>query len=83
MSQNVEIKARVRDLGKVRKLARAISGRAGRLGTFVELEVVLHGRQPATQGVRVARELMMNLGIRETDLIDRAYIDLLIAKRRR
>jgi predicted adenylyl cyclase CyaB len=47
------------------------------LGAFVELEVVLHDRQDSAEGVAIARELMTKLGISPSQLIDRAYIDLL------
>lgn len=47
------------------------------LGAFVELEVVLHAEQSASDGVTIARELMEKLGISAGQLIDRAYIDLL------
>jgi adenylate cyclase class IV len=47
------------------------------LGTFVELEVVLAEGEDEASGVREARELMAALGIAETSLIDRGYVDLL------
>jgi predicted adenylyl cyclase CyaB len=47
------------------------------LGEFVELEVVLQPQQDAAEGVAVARELMARLGISPSQLVDRAYIDLL------
>ncbi len=47
------------------------------LGTFLELEVVLHTEQSEEEGTAIARKLMEYLGIEEKDLIDRAYIDLL------
>ena len=47
------------------------------LGTFAELEVVLVD-QSAEQGVCEANELMKKLAINEQDLIERAYIDLLL-----
>jgi predicted adenylyl cyclase CyaB len=48
------------------------------LGSFLELEVVMRDGEPESDGVRVARELMTALGIRDEDLLSRAYIDLLL-----
>ena len=47
------------------------------LGTFVELEVVLRDGESHAEGRRVAEELMSALHIRDEDLIDEAYVDLL------
>lgn len=47
------------------------------LGDFVELEVVLADGEGEDSGAREARELMAALGIDESALIERAYIDLL------
>ena len=47
------------------------------LGTFLELEVELHGGQPPGEGERIARELMTELGIAEEELVAEAYVDLL------
>ena len=47
------------------------------LGSFVELEVVLDDEQSEAEGERIARELMKALGIREDQLVDAAYVDLL------
>ncbi len=47
------------------------------LGSFLELEVVLREGEPAEAGVREAEDLMSRLGIRASQLVDRAYIDLL------
>ena len=47
------------------------------LGTFLELEVVLAEGQAAEEGHRVAREIMEKLAVREEDLIEGAYADLL------
>ena len=49
------------------------------LGDFVELEVVLQPDQDVSDGVATAEDLMQKLGIRPTQLIDKAYIDLLDA----
>lgn len=47
------------------------------LGDFLELEVVLKPGQTETEGQAVAFDLMKKLGLRQEDLIDEAYIDLL------
>lgn len=47
------------------------------LGHFIELEVVLRPDQSQQEGTEIARRLMDRLGIREIDLLDRAYVDLL------
>ena len=47
------------------------------LGDFMELEVVLQPDQDESEGVAIAVELMRALGIREEDLVDGAYFDLL------
>src|SRR5258706_6895289 len=48
-----------------------------RLGSFVELEVVLGDGEPAEDGVAEAHRLMAALGIRPSQLVSRAYVDLL------
>jgi adenylate cyclase class IV len=50
-----------------------------RLGSFVELEVVMAADEPTDDGVRGARALLAALGIAKTDLVSGAYIDLLEA----
>jgi adenylate cyclase class IV len=47
------------------------------LGTFGELEVALQEGQTTEGGAAVARRLMAVLEVDETDLIDRAYIDMI------
>ena len=47
------------------------------LGSFLELEVVLHPDQPTEEGGAIARDLMSQLGIDQASLIEGAYIDLL------
>lgn len=47
------------------------------LGSFVELEVVLATGQTDAEGKLIASALMTQLGIREADLVDQAYVDLL------
>lgn len=46
------------------------------LGKFMELEVVLKPGQTDAQGQAEAELLMAKLGIKETDLIDSAYMDM-------
>ena len=47
------------------------------LGSFVELEVVLHDGQPEPEGHRIAAELMARLGIAANDLLTGAYAEML------
>jgi predicted adenylyl cyclase CyaB len=47
------------------------------LGTFVELEVVLDDGESENVGFQEARELMAVLGIEDSALINRSYVDLL------
>jgi predicted adenylyl cyclase CyaB len=47
------------------------------LGKFIELEVVLRSDQTDEQGQAIAEDLMRKLGIREADLIEAAYMDLM------
>jgi predicted adenylyl cyclase CyaB len=49
------------------------------LGSFVELEVVMQPNQHPADGVQIARELMAKLEIQDSELIEQAYIDLLLA----
>jgi predicted adenylyl cyclase CyaB len=46
------------------------------LGDFLELEVVLGEGQDPVEGMRIAEDLMKQLGIEKGDLVKRAYIDL-------
>jgi predicted adenylyl cyclase CyaB len=50
------------------------------LGHFLELEVMLVDDEPPEQGVREAGELMDRLGIAPSQLIEGAYLDLLLAQ---
>jgi predicted adenylyl cyclase CyaB len=47
------------------------------LGKFMELEVVLQPGQTDTEGQAVAETLMEKLEVRDSDLIDSAYMDLI------
>ena len=49
------------------------------LGDFIELEVVLRDDQTPEEGERIARDLMAALGIRRENLVEGAYVDLLLA----
>jgi len=49
----------------------------GLLGQFVELEVVLKGKETVESGIEAAHRLMKRLGISNDALIDKAYVDLL------
>jgi len=50
------------------------------LGRYIELEVVVQPGQTTEQCIQTAEELMQRLEISTSDLIDRAYIDLLTAR---
>jgi len=50
------------------------------LGHFLELEVMLVDDESADQGVREASDLMDRLGIQPGQLIEGAYLDLLLAQ---
>lgn len=50
------------------------------LGTFLELEVVLKVGQTPEEGHRIASNLMKELEVADTDLVARAYGDLIISK---
>lgn len=50
------------------------------LGHFLELEVMLVGDEPAETGVREAGELMDQLGVQREQLIEGAYLDLILAQ---
>jgi predicted adenylyl cyclase CyaB len=51
------------------------------LGDFLELEVVLDDEESRKSGVREAERLMQQLGVAPSQLIDRAYVDLLTEAR--
>ena len=51
--------------------------RVENLGDFLELEVVLRDDESVDAGIREAEDLMRHLGVEPTQLIDRAYVDLL------
>ena len=50
------------------------------LGHFLELEVVLAPGQEPAEGEAIARDLMAKLGVREADLVEGAYADLLTGR---
>ena len=50
------------------------------LGTFMELEVVLRPEQSEDEGRTIAEHLMRDLRIADSDLLDRAYMDMLEEK---
>ncbi|XP_037966394.2 uncharacterized protein LOC119691909 isoform X1 [Plutella xylostella] len=50
------------------------------LGHFMELEVVLRPEQTAAEGEDIARDLQLKLGVKDRDLIQCAYVDLLDKK---
>lgn len=48
------------------------------LGTFMELEVVLHPHQSEEEGRQIADDLMRRLSVGRSDLVACAYADLLL-----
>ena len=50
------------------------------LGDFIELEVVLEDDEAAAVGINEAHALMAQLGAGQSQLIDEAYVDLLVQK---
>ncbi|XP_068625827.1 uncharacterized protein [Battus philenor] len=50
------------------------------LGNFMELEVVLNPEQTLEEGQAIAKELQKNLGVKDEDLLECAYMDLLERK---
>jgi len=48
------------------------------LGPFVELEVVLQSHQSRADGIQIARGLMAKLEIQDADLVEQAYVDLML-----
>jgi len=55
--------------------------RVENLGDFLELEVVLSANETAENGISEAGRLMEQLGIKERNLVDCAYIDLIETQR--
>ena len=51
------------------------------LGSFMELEVVMQPAQSVEEGSRIAAELMERLDIHERDLVEGAYLDLILARK--
>lgn len=47
------------------------------LGDFLELEVVLADDEPTEVGVQEAEQIMLKLGVKPSQLVDAAYVDLL------
>jgi predicted adenylyl cyclase CyaB len=50
------------------------------LGPFMELEVVLREGQSEVEGQTIAEDLMDRLGVRQEDLLEGAYMDMLEKK---
>lgn len=55
--------------------------RVAGLGHFLELEVVLEEHESSEAGVREAHEIMAQLGVEPSQLIEGAYVDLLVQQR--
>ena len=60
-------------VGRTRVHLDRVSG----LGDFLELEVVLTDEESSDAGIKEAHALMTALGIRDDQLVDGAYVDLL------
>ncbi|XP_026468992.1 uncharacterized protein LOC113372869 [Ctenocephalides felis] len=60
-------------IGQTRVHIDAVEG----LGDFVELEVVLNETQSVKDGEGIADEIMLQLGIKESDLLTHAYFDMI------
>lgn len=50
------------------------------LGNFMELEVVLQPEQTIAEGEQIARLLQVKLEVKDEDLLDCAYMDMLEKK---
>ena len=50
------------------------------IGSFMELEVVLKPEQSTEEGQVIAKDLQDKLGVKNEDLIECAYVDLLDKK---
>ncbi len=77
-------------LGRVRKRrwlllvgqTRVHVDRVDGLGDFMELEVVLRDGQPDAEGVAIAEDLMLRLGLAAAERISGSYLDQLLALHR-
>ena len=76
-------------IGRVRKMrtlflvgrTRIHLDRVEGLGHFLELEVVLEEGEPLEAGMREAHDIMARLGVEPFQLIEGAYLDLLLRQR--
>lgn len=76
-------------IGRVRKMrtlflvgrTRIHLDRVEGLGHFLELEVVLEEGEPLEAGMREAHDIMARLGVEPSQLIEGAYLDLLLRQR--
>jgi len=50
------------------------------LGAFLEVEVVLQPGQAVSEGERIAEDIRRQLAVRDEDLVEPAYIDLLVPR---
>ena len=53
------------------------------LGNFIELEVVLNEEQTTEDGENIIDEIIKDLGIKEEDMIDKSYFDLLYSNKQK
>jgi adenylate cyclase class IV len=76
-------------VGRVRKQrtlflvgrARIHIDRVADLGDFIEIEVVLEDGSPIQSGVNEAHDLMRRLGVKSSQLVEGAYVDLIARTR--
>jgi predicted adenylyl cyclase CyaB len=47
------------------------------LGNFLELEVVLNDNEPPEDGIKEAKAILCQLGVKDSQLVEGAYVDLL------
>ncbi|XP_033752612.1 adenylate cyclase CyaB-like [Pecten maximus] len=50
------------------------------LGDFMELEVMMEEGQTAEEGQKIAENLMDKLGVKQSDLLSGAYMDMILQK---
>ncbi|XP_021363879.1 uncharacterized protein LOC110457100 [Mizuhopecten yessoensis] len=82
LRQALGIKGMVR---KVRKLymvgqTRVHIDNVEGLGDFMELEVMMQEGQTAEEGQKIAEDLMDKLGVKQSDLLSGAYMDMILKK---
>lgn len=83
LKQVLETSLKIRGVVKKKRLLHIVGNtrihldEVENLGSFLELEVVLNSELNEKEGIAIANDFMKKLGINKTDLVDKAYIDLL------